>query len=65
MKHRAHQRGFDCLAYKEKAQKTIIKKISKLPVQAQSDYFRQLADSGPLGNWRRSLVRSQRISASR
>lgn len=59
------KKGFDCLAFKDRAQERIYEEIKELTVAEQVEYYNRRAERGPLGEWWRSLPRaSTRASAS-
>ena len=49
------KKTFDCLAYKDRVQEEIYEKIKDMTVQEQIDYYNHAAETGPLGNWWRSI----------
>ena len=49
------KKTFDCLAYKDRVQEEIYEKIKDMTVQEQIDYYNRAAETGPLGDWWRSI----------
>ena len=46
---------FDCIAYKRAAQLAIYEEIKGLSREEEMAYFRTRAETGPLGDWWRSI----------
>ena len=57
MKRNKPARGFDCIAFKRKAQAEIYEEIKGLSPEEEIEYFRRRAAAGPLGKWWKALER--------
>jgi hypothetical protein len=57
MKRHNTERGFDCIGFKRKVQAEIYEEIKGLSPEAEIEYFRRRAATGPLAKWWKALER--------
>jgi hypothetical protein len=57
MKRRKTEKNFDRIEFKRKVQAEIDAEIKGLSPEAEIEYFRRRAATGPLGKWRKALQR--------
>ena len=55
------KKTFDCVAFKRKAQDRVYEDIRGLVPEAQREYFRKQAESGPLGTWWKAVKARSRV----
>lgn len=48
-------KGFDCLAFKDRAQEAIYDEVKELTIAEQVEYYNRRAETGPLGEWWRNV----------
>jgi hypothetical protein len=63
MKTTPTKKTFDCLAYKDRVQAEIYEEIKHLTIPEQVEYFRREAESGPFGEWLKTLKARPATSA--
>jgi hypothetical protein len=63
MKRRRPAKGFDCIAFKRKAQAEIYEEIKGLSPEEEIAYFRRQAAAGPLGKLWKALERPSHSEA--
>lgn len=49
------KKDFDCIQFKHQAQARIYERIKGLPLEKEIEYFRNAADEGPPGDWRKAI----------
>jgi hypothetical protein len=57
MKPHKAEKDFDCIGFKRKVQAEIYEEIKGLSPEAEIEYFRRRAATGPLGDWWKALQR--------
>jgi hypothetical protein len=57
MKRRGTEKNFDCIEFKRRVQAEIYVEIKGLSPEAEIEYFRRRAATGPLGKWWKALQR--------
>jgi len=63
MMRRRPAKGFDCIAFKRKAQTEIYEEIKGLSPEEEIAYFRRRAAAGPLGKFWKALERRAEAEA--
>ena len=49
------KKDFDCIAFKRKAQERIYEATKNMTLEEKLEYFNRRAETGPLGEWWKSL----------
>jgi hypothetical protein len=57
-------KNFDCIAFKRAAQLAIYEEIKNMTREEQLAYFRNRAESGPLGDWWKKKPFASRATGS-
>jgi len=58
---------FDCIAFKRQVQERLLEATRDMPAEQELAYYREQAETGPLGDWWRSLrarEETQRVTRS-